>query len=167
MAVKGRQTAFLVCIAALAATGAVVAYVASSLHAAKTTLPKNRVIVLDHSIGPVWLGESRTSLQNALGPGRRRQRCVAAYFGGRLVVDFCPKEDPTNNVAAIWTSWGGFHTRSGLRIGASRQQAASISGMSCGVGLCTHYLRPRHADGAVTEVTTRHGRVTKIRVFFG
>jgi hypothetical protein len=167
--VRGRRTILLGGVAALAAGGAAAAVFAASNHASNTASvsPENRLIVLDHSIGPVSLGESRKRVEKALGPGTRMQRCGATYFGGRLEVNYCPKEYPTKYVAGIWTHWAGFHTRSGLRVGASRQMASSIPGMTCGSGFCDHYLRPRHADGPVTDITTRHRTVTEIGVFFG
>jgi hypothetical protein len=167
--VRGRRTILLGGVAALAVGGAAAAVIAASNHASNTESvpPMNRLIVLDRSIGPVWLGESRKSVEKALGHGTRTGRCGAAYFGGRLEVNYCPKEEPTKYVAGIWTHWAGFHTRSGLRVGASRQKASSIPGMTCGSGFCDHYLRPRHADGPVTDITTRHRTVTEIGVFFG
>jgi hypothetical protein len=78
-------------VAALAAGGAAFA---GSNHAANTAsvLPKNRLIVLDQSIGPVPLGESRTSVEKALGRGTKTHRGVVTYFGGRLQVNYWFKE---------------------------------------------------------------------------
>ena len=142
-----RRTILLGGVAALAVGGVGAAvFAASNASNTSSVSPENRLIVLDYSIGPVWLGESRKSVEKAFGPGTRSGRCGASYFGGRLEVNYCPKEDPTRYVAAIWTHWAGFHTRSGLRVGASRQMASSIPGVICGSGYCDHYLRPRHGQ---------------------
>jgi len=131
-----------------------------------TSTPANRLVVLNQSIGPVRLGESRVALEKTLGRGTR-EPCGASYFGGRLLVGFCPKDTPVAYVAVISTRWAGFHTRSGLRVGASREKASSLPGMICGVGFCDEYIRPRHADGPLTDIRTRHRRVTAILIGYG
>jgi hypothetical protein len=136
---------------------------------ASAVLPKNPLVVLDYSIGPVRLGESRESVEKALGPGHviRGYRGDVSYFGGRLTVNYYFQETLTSSVRAIQTSWPGFHTRSGFRVGASRQAAASIPRMQCGDGECGRYLLPRHADGPLTQIYLRHGRVTEIDIAYG
>jgi hypothetical protein len=156
-------------VAVLVAGVAAAAVYAAPNHATNTATisPKNRLIVLDQSIGSVRLGESRTRVEKAFGPGTRTHRGVVTYFGGHLRIDYWDKQHPTTYVAGIWTRWAGFHTRSGLRVGAGRQKASSIPGMTCGAGGCNHYLRPRHADGPLTDITTRHRRITEIGILFG
>jgi hypothetical protein len=129
--------------------------------------PKNPLVVLDHSIGPVRLGELRKSVEKALGPGHTIARGEVTYFGGRLTVNYWFKETLANYVAVIETHWPGFHTDSGFRVGASRQAAASIPRMTCGAGECGRYLLPRHADGPMTQIYMRHGRVTEIDIGYG
>jgi hypothetical protein len=149
-----------VAAAALAATSTATARTAPAS-------PKNRLIVVDESIGPVRLGESRKRLEKALGRGAKIDRFLMSDFGGRLRVAYGDHGVLRAYVTGVGTRWAGFHTRSGLRVGASRQKASSLPGAICGVDFCDHYLRPRHADGPLTDIRTRHRRITWISISHG
>jgi hypothetical protein len=124
--------------------------------------PRNRLIVLDHSIGGIRLDEPRKSVEKAFGPGRSTRRGLVSYFGGRLVVDYWFHDQLTTRVGDVETKWDGFHTRSGVHVGSSRQQLRSLH-VDCANGLCGHAaaLGP---DAPGTGFKMRHGRVVQIYI---
>ena len=126
--------------------------------------PQNRLIVLGHSIGDIRLGEPRRSVEKAFGPGRSSRRGLVWYFGGRVLVDYWFHDGLTTRVEGLETSWGGFHTRSGLHVGSSRQELRALH-VTCGAGECS---RPagRMPDAPGTVFTMRHGKVVQIDVFY-
>jgi hypothetical protein len=101
---------------------------------AQAALPKDRLIVLDRSIGPVRLGEPRRSVERALGRGTevaKHNRAGAYYFGRRLLVTYGDHGTLRPYVMSISTSWTGFHTASGLRVGASGNSLRPDPHLTC------------------------------------
>jgi hypothetical protein len=70
-----------------------------------------------------------------LGPGRRSRRGVLSYFGGRLLISYWFHDQLTTRVNYIRTTWDGFHTRSGVHVGASRRDDRLPAG-SCVDQIC-------------------------------
>ncbi len=128
----------------------------------RSALPKERVIVLGRSIGAISLGEPRTSVRRALGPGKRLSRGVFSYFGGRLLISYWFHDQLTQRVNYIKTTWSGFHTRSGLHIGISRRDLHLPAG-SCVNGVCG-IAASKGADAPGTGFGIRHGKVSWIAV---
>jgi hypothetical protein len=108
--------------------------------------PKNRLIVLGRSIGGISLGESRTSVEKAF---------VIYWFHDQL----------TKRVEALVTRWGGFSTRSGVRIGTSRQGLRALR-VACRGGEC-NLAAGRLPDAPGTIFTMRHGKVAQIDILYG
>ena len=138
---------------------------------AHSLLPKERLIVLDRSIGPVRLHEPRKSVEKALGRGVERprgDRAIAYYFGGRLRVTYGDHGMLRPYVVSIRTGWAGFHTASGLRVGASAEGAKRDPRLTCmRDGTCMntaawrdlyvlHYAEP----SPLTTVLLEHGVIT-------
>ena len=127
----------------------------------RSVLPKNRLIVLDRSIGAVSLSEPRATVRRTLGAGRRSGHDVS-FFGGRLVVSYWAHDAPTNRVNYMETAWDGFHTRSGVRVGTSLRELHLPRG-SCSGRICV--LTAGHgADARGTGVGIRGSRVAWIAV---
>jgi hypothetical protein len=126
--------------------------------------PKNRVILLGRSIGGISLREPRSTVEKVFGPGKSRSRGVVSYFGGRLLVDYWFHDGLTTEVQYLKTTWGGFHTRSGVHMGTSRKDLR-LPGMSCMSGICG---RPEEnfADAPGTSFGMRDGKVAWIAVGF-
>jgi hypothetical protein len=127
--------------------------------------PQNRLIVLGHSIGGIRLGEPRRSVEKAFGPGRSRRRGLVWYFGGRVLVDYWFHDQLTSRVEEVETRWGGFHTRSGVHIGSSRQALRALH-VTCGDRECSR-ASGRMPDAPGTVFTMRHGKVAQIDIFYG
>jgi hypothetical protein len=127
--------------------------------------PQNRLIVLGHSVGGIRLGERRRSVEKALGRGRSRRRGLVWYFGGRLRIDYWFHDGLTTRVEGLETRWGGFHTRSGVHVGSSRQELRALH-VTCGDGECSRAAGPM-PDAPGTVFTTRRGKVVQIDIFYG
>jgi len=139
---------------------------------AQSVLPKDRLIVLDRSIGPVRLWEPRKRVEKALGRGIERprgDRFVAFYFGGRLRVTYGDHGMLRPYVVTISTNWAGFHTASGLRVGASATSLSRDSHLTCikKDGYCMNTWAWRqlyvlhHAEPSPwTTVSFQHGVIT-------
>jgi hypothetical protein len=140
------------------------AFFAHGVNGSPPRTPQNRLIVLGHSIGGVRLGESRRSLEKALGRGTSRRRGLVWYFEGRLLVDYWYHGRLTTRVEALETRWSGFHTRGGVHVGSSRQDLRAL-GVTCGNGECSRAAGPM-PDAPGTVFTMRHGRVVKIAIFY-
>ena len=125
---------------------------------------QNRLIVLGRSVGGIRLGEPRRSVEKALGPGTSTRRGLVWYFGGRLLVDYWFHDRLTTRVEGLETSWGGFHTRSGLHVGSSRQELRALH-VACGDGECSR-AAGQMPDAPGTVFTLRHGKVVRIDVFY-
>ena len=146
----------------------------SSHHAAKdvsqgvasssSAHPKNRLIVLGASIAGISLGEPRKRVEKAFGHGKTRRRGLVWYFGGRLLVDYWFHDRLTTRVEEVETRWGGFHTRSGVHIGISRQALRALH-VTCGDGECSR-AAGRMPDAPGTVFTMRHGRIAQIDIFY-
>jgi hypothetical protein len=124
--------------------------------------PKDRVIVLGRSLGAISLGERRTSIRSALGPGKRLSRGVFSYFGGRLLISYWFHDQLTPRVNYIKTTWSGFHTRSGLHVGMSGRDLHLPAG-SCVNGICG-LAAGKGADAPGTAFGIRHGQIAWIAV---
>ena len=135
----------------------------SQLHVERSsTLPKNRVIVLGRSIGPVSLGERQTSVGRTLGLGERLRRGVFSYFSGRLLFSYWFHDQLTQRVNYLKTTWSGFHTRSGVHVGTSRRDLRLPAG-SCLDGICG-LAAGKGADAQGTAFGIRRGKVAWIAV---
>jgi len=125
---------------------------------------QNRLITLGYSIGGIRLGEARRSVEEALGPGTSRRRGLVWYFGGRLRVDYWFHDGLTTRVEGLETKWGGFHTRSGVHVGSSREELRVLH-VACRDGKCWR-AAGRMPDAPGTLFTMRHGKVAQIDVFY-
>ena len=126
---------------------------------------KNRLIVLGKSIAGISLGEQRKSVEKAFGHGKSRGRGLVSYFGGRLQVDFWFHDRLTTRVEGLETRWGGFHTRSGVHVGTSRQALRALH-WSCGVeGECGR-AAGRMPEAPGTVFMMRHGKIAQIDIFY-
>src|SRR5204863_911740 len=98
------------------------------------------------------------------GHGTLRRRGLVSYFGGRLQVDYWFHDRLTTRVAGLETSWGRFHTRSGVHVGTSRQALRALH-VICGDGECSR-AGGRMPDAPGTVFTMRHGKVAQIEIFY-
>jgi hypothetical protein len=110
------------------------------------------------------LDELRRSVKKALGPGRSRRRGLVCYFGGRLCVNYWFHDGLTTRVEGLETKWGGFHTRSGVHVGSSREELRALH-VTCRNGQCWR-AAGRMPDAPRTVFTMRHGKVAQIEVFY-
>jgi hypothetical protein len=124
-----------------------------------SALPKNRLIVLGRSIGGVSLGEPRKTVEKAFGHGKSRERGVVSYFGGRLLVIYWFHDQLTTRVDGLVTRWGGFRTRSGVRIGTSRQALSALH-VTCRDEECV-LAAGRLPDAPGTIFTMRRGKAPR------
>ena len=129
-----------------------------------STRPKNRLIVLGDSIAGISLNEPRKEVEKAFGHGKSRRRGLVWYFGGLLQVDYWHHDQLTTRVEGLETRWGGFHTRSGVHVGTSRQALRALH-VTCGDGQCSR-AAGRMPDGPGTVFTMRHGKVVQIDIFY-
>jgi len=123
--------------------------------------PRNRLIVVDHSIGGIRLGEQQASVRRALGPEPYR-----GYFRGRLWVDYVFKVGPPKKrVQAIRTNWSGFHTRSGIHVGSTLKEVRHLLHAECGGP--NEACNVGHGPGGPgTMLWMRHGKVAWIMLWF-
>jgi hypothetical protein len=123
--------------------------------------PGGQLIVLGKSIGKIWLGERRRAVEKALGPGMPRRPGVVWYLGGRLVVDYGFHDRVYPWVSYLETRWAGYHTRSGVHVGSSRQDLRRLF-VSCErKSLCYLEASP-WPDALATSFTMRDGKVVEI-----
>lgn len=139
--------------------------VSRGLSPSSSAPPMNHLIVLGDSIAGVSLGEPRRSVEKALGPGRSTRRGLVWYVGGRLLVDYWFHDGLTTRVEALETRWGGFHTRSGVHVGSSRQELRALH-VACARGECSR-AAGQMPDAPGTVFTMRRGKVAQIDVFYG
>ena len=130
-----------------------------------SALPSNRLIVLGDSIAGIPLGEPRKSVEKAFGRGKSSRRGLVWYVGGRLLVEHWFHDQLTTRVEALETRWGGFHTRSGVHVGTSRQALRALH-VTCREGECSR-AAGRLPDAPGTLFTMRHGKVAQIDIFYG
>jgi hypothetical protein len=126
--------------------------------------PENRLIVLGRSIGGIRLDEPRESVEKAFGLGSSTRRGLVSYFGGRLLVDYWFHDQLTARVESLETGWGGFHTRSGVHVGSTRQALEALH-VACSDGRCG-VAATSGADAPGTGFTMRHGKVATIYVTY-
>lgn len=125
--------------------------------------PSRHLIVLGDSIGGIWLGESRRSVEKAFGRGSSRRRGLVRYFGGHLLVDYWFHDGLYRRVEYLQTSWGGFHTRSGVQVGSSRQDLRPLYVSCASKTECSLQAGPM-PDAQGTIFAMRHGKVVAIGV---
>lgn len=126
-------------------------------------VPADRLIVPNHSIGRIRLGEPRSSVEKAFGRGKVRRGWVS-YFGGHLLVDYVAKVRPTKRVQALRTAWTGYRTRSGVHVGSSRQEVRRALHAACGGPNDACNLGAPGSPG--TMFSMRSGKVAWIMVWF-
>jgi hypothetical protein len=150
------RTAALAGVAALTLTGC---------GSSRQALPKNRLIVPGRSIGPISLDELRSAVTRSLGPGERVRGTLVSYFGGRLLITYWFHDRLTHRVSYLETTWDGFHTRSGVRVGTSRGDLP-VPRSSCLGGTCAIPLHDG-PDAPGTGFRIRRDRVVRIAVGYG
>jgi hypothetical protein len=125
--------------------------------------PGRRLIVPAHSIGPIRLGESRRNVEKAFGPGKSKRRGLVRYFGGRLLVNYWFHDGLYDHVEYLQTRWRGYHTRSGVHVGSSRQALRPLYVSCASKTECWLQAGPM-PDAVGTTFTLRHGRVVDIEI---
>ena len=111
------------------------------------------------------MNEPRRTVEKAFGSGKSKSRGVVLYFGGRLLVTYWFHDGLTTRVEGLETRWSGFHTRSGVRVGTSRQDLRALH-VVCRDGECWR-AAGRMPDAPGTDFMMRHGKVAQIDVFYG
>jgi hypothetical protein len=124
--------------------------------------PTAHLILLGASIGPIRVGEPRTAVERAFGPGRTLQRGLVSYFGGRLIVNYWFHDGLYSWVTYAKALGAGYHTTSGAHVG-SRVGVLRALYASCSPTDCWLQSGPM-PDAAGTHFTLRHGRVASIEV---
>lgn len=125
--------------------------------------PGRRLIVPGGSIGGIRMGEPRKDVERAFGPGRSTRRGLVRYFGGRLLVSYLFHDRMYKWVAYLQTQWSGFHTRSGVHVGSSRQELRRIYATCDSKSEC-HLLEGRWPDALATSFGMRDGEVAEIGI---
>jgi len=139
------------------------------------SLPNDRLIVLDRSIGPVRLGEPRARVERALGRGTdvaKGDRAGVYYFGRRLLVTYGDHGTLRPYVMSMSTSWAGFRTASGLRVGASTTilrgdaRLTCVKTYGCMSAWAAHQLFVLHhaEPSPMTTVLFEHGLITGFEI---
>lgn len=124
--------------------------------------PGRRLIVPGGSIGGIRLGEPRQEVEKAFGPGRSmRHGLIRSYFGGHVLLTYVFHDSQEKWVAGLWTRWAGFHTRSGIHVGSSRQELRRIYA-TCDDRTECHLLEGPWPDALATSFTLRKGKVAEI-----
>jgi hypothetical protein len=124
----------------------------------------SQLIVPNHSIGPIRLGEPRRAVEKSFGPGKLRHGWVS-YFGGHILIDYVYKVRLTKHVQAIRTSWSGYRTQSVIRAGSNLQEVRHLlPGGACGGPNAACELGQPGAPG--TMFMMRRGRVAWIMLWF-
>jgi hypothetical protein len=155
------RVVFVAAVGALLFASASLAGCSSSSSSAN---PKNRLIVLGDSIAGISLSEPQKSVEKALGRGTSRGRGLVWYFGGRLLVDYWFHDQLTTQVEELETRWRGFHTRSGVHVGTSRQALRALH-VTCRNGEC--WRAAGHLpDAPGTLFRMRQGKVAEIDIFY-
>ena len=147
---------------------------AGSLSAYGSTGSKR--LVLDRSIGPVRLKESRKRIEEDIGKGRllashvdrsarpspvRQDRI--AYEGEALVVIYISDKDHAPIAFVIETTSPRYRTVSGIGVGSSLAKLRKV-GVECfGETLCQHF-HGHNKPGTLFRLTAPRGRVAKIDV---
>jgi hypothetical protein len=121
-------------------------------------------IVLGDSIGPIRLGESRKRLEKELGPGRSARGGLVRYLGGRVLVDYGFHDALYKGVMYLETRSSGFHTRSRVHVGSSRQALRSLY-PTCENQEC-HVLQGPWPDALATVFRMKDGKVAAIDITY-
>jgi hypothetical protein len=130
----------------------------------RSATPQNRLIVLGKSVAGISLNEPRKSVEKAFGRGAPTHRGEVWYFGGRLLVDYWFHDQLTTRVEDLETRWRGFQTRSGVRVGTSRQALRALH-VTCRNGEC--WRAGGHLpDAPGTLFRMRRGKVAQIDIFY-
>lgn len=130
--------------------------------ASRLSKPGKTLIVPGRSMGPVWVGEPRTTVERKFGRGHATQRGIVSYFGGHLLVNYWFHDGLYKNVEYLQTRWPGYRTRSGAHVGSSRRELRSLY-MTCREGDCWLMAGPPpDAPGALFAM--RHGQVVAITI---
>jgi hypothetical protein len=125
--------------------------------------PGSGLIVPGSSIGGIRLGESRKSVEKAFGPGRSTRRGIVSYFGGHLLVNYWQHDRLYKYVWSLGTRWSGFHTRSGVHVGSTRQELRRLY-VTCDNNTECHLLEGRWPDALATSFTMKNSRVAEIGI---
>lgn len=125
--------------------------------------PGRHLIVPGNSIGGVWLGESRKTVEKALGRGKPSGRGVVSYFGGHLLVGYEFHDRIYRWVSYLMTRWSGYHTRSGVHVGSTRQALRPLYATCDSKSEC-HLLAGPWPDALATGFTMRGGKVAEMDI---
>jgi hypothetical protein len=125
--------------------------------------PGTHLIVLADSIGGIRLDESRRSVEKAFGRGVSKRRGLVRYFGGHLLVNYWFHDGLYRRVMYLRTRWGGYHTRSGVHVGSSRQELRALY-VSCSTKTGCWLQAGPTPDPLGTVFTLRHGKVAAIEI---
>ena len=74
------------------------------------------------SMGAIWLGEPRATVERKFGRGHSRQQGLVSYFGGHLLVNYWFHDGLYKQVEYLETRWSGYRARSGVHVGSSRRE---------------------------------------------
>jgi hypothetical protein len=130
--------------------------------ASRHSKPGRRLIVPGRSMGPIWLGEPRKTVERKFGRGHSTQRGIVSYFGGHLLVNYWFHDGLYKNVEYLQTRWPGYRTRSGVHVGSHRRGLRPLY-VSCREGDCWLMAGPM-PDAVGTNFTMRHGKVVEITI---
>ena len=108
------------------------------------------------------MGESRKSVERALGRGAPRQRGLVSYLRGHLLVNYWFHGGLTKRVQALNTRWTGFYTRSGVHVGSSRAEVRALH-FPCASGTCSR-ASGQMPDAPGSIFTMRNGKVVEINI---
>jgi hypothetical protein len=138
--------------------GAMVLMLAACGHSSHTAA--NRLIVPGVSIGNVRFGESRSAVEQVLGPGKRIAHDYFSYLGGRLRIVYSYHDQYTGRAQGLLTRWSGYRTRSGIRVGSTRHALNGLH-LNCFDGMCAS---PENPDFPGIIFYLHQGRVVEIFV---
>jgi hypothetical protein len=157
------RAVFVACAAALA----LVAFVGRS-----TAVPRG--IVLDHSIGPVSVLETRAAVERVLGRGRpgkpdlREHWVIVRYPDAGLKVGYSSRtamDRIHEHVVFVLTTSPRFRTPRGAGVGSLPKAVSSIPGMTCYGGsspyACEHGMAPGKTG---TDFAFRDGKVWRVTI---
>lgn len=130
----------------------------------------SRTIVLDHSIGPVKLLETRHDVQNqnAVGKGvtirsDRHNGHQVRYSKLGLDVFYAPGPTDEEVAFALMTTSPRYRTREGIGVGSTQHEVASVKGVKCyGPTQCQHGATGPRVPG--TAFAFRNGKAWRIAI---
>ena len=140
---------------------------------AASSVASSEQIVLDHSIGPVSVLETRADVERGLGhglpgkPNLRQHTLIVRYPKAALTVGYSSRTtmDRTHEqVVYVLTTAPRYKTASGVGVGSSGRAVGSVHGMSC-YGTppyaCQHGMAPGKTG---TAFAFRDGKVWRVVV---